>query len=166
MMISEKMAARLNKQVRNEFFAFWSYLAMAFAFENMGLKVFAKWFYSQADEEKGHGMKIANYMLDQGAKVNLEALPQPKTEYSSALEIIEAALQHELGVTKDVHEIADMAFSENDHATRQFIDWKVEEQVEEVKSVTELLDLVKMAKAPGQLLMLEGRLWHMISDRK
>ena len=166
MMISETMAARLNEQVKNEFFAFWTYLAMAFAFENMGLKVFAKWFYLQADEEKEHGMKIANYMLDQGAKVNLEALSQPKTDYSSAQEIIEAALQHELGVTRDVHEIADLAFKENDHATRQFIDWKVEEQVEEVKSVTELLDLVKMAKAPGQLLMLEGRLRHMISDRK
>ena len=166
MMISEKMADRLNVQVKNEFFAYWTYLAMAFAFEEKGLKVFAKWFYLQADEEKGHAMKISQYMLDQGAKVKLQQLEQPKTEYATAQEIIEAALQHELGVTKDVHEIADLAFSENDHATRQFIDWKVAEQVEEVNSITELLDLVKMATSPGQILMLEGRLWHMISDRK
>jgi len=166
MMISKKMATRLNKQVNDEFFAYWTYLAMAFAFEDMGLKVFAKWFYAQADEEKGHAMKIADYMMNQGAKVELQKLSAPKTSYKSALEIIKAALAHELGVTKSVHNIADLAISENDHATRQFIDWKVEEQVEEVNSVTQLLDMVKMATTPGQLLMLEGRLWHMISERK
>jgi len=166
MMISKKMATRLNKQVNDEFFAYWTYLAMAFAFEDMGLKVFAKWFYAQADEEKGHAMKISTYMMDQGAKVELQKLAAPKTNYKSALEIIKAALAHELGVTKSVHNIADLAFSENDHATRQFIDWKVEEQVEEVNSVKQLLDMVKMATTPGQLLMLEGRLWHMISERK
>ena len=161
MMISEKMASRLNEQVRNEFFAYWSYLAMAFAFEDMGLKVFAKWFYAQATEEQGHAMKISNYLLDQGAAVKLVDLPAPKTDFGSALEIVEAALQHELNVTKQVHEIADLAIAENDHATRQFIDWKVEEQVEEVSSSQELVQLVKMAAAPGQLFILEGRLYHM-----
>jgi ferritin len=161
MMISEKMAARLNEQVRNEFFAYWSYLAMAFAFEDMGLKIFAKWFYAQATEEQGHAMKIAQYLLDQGATVRLMDLPAPKTDFSSALEIVEAALQHELNVTKQVNEIVDLAVGESDHATRKFIDWKVEEQVEEVSTSQELVHMVKMAAGPGQLFMLEGRLYHM-----
>jgi ferritin len=161
MMISEKMAARLNEQVRNEFYAFWSYLAMAFAFEDMGLKIFAKWYYVQAEEEKGHAMKISQYMLDQGAQVKLQDLPAPKTDYKSAEEIVQANLEHELTVTKQVHEIVDLALAENDHATKQFIDWKVEEQVEEVASATDLLNIVKLAQGPGQLLMLEGRLVHM-----
>ena len=157
-MISEKMATRLNEQVKNEFYAKWAYLAMAFAFENMNLKGFANWFYAQAEEEQGHAMKIANYMMDQGAEVTLQSLPEPKTEYKSAEEIIQAALDHELKVTKQVHEIAKMAEDEGDLATRNFIDWKIEEQVEEVSSMTNLLEMVKMAQTPGQLLMLQGHL--------
>ena len=155
MMISEKMAARLNDQVNNEFFAFWAYQAMAYSFETMGFKGFAGWFYGQAKEEMGHAQKIAKYILDQGGEVTLKALPEPKTDYKTVEEIINAALEHELKVTRDINEIADLAAKENDHATRQFNDWFVQEQVEEVSSVTELLDVVKMAQTPGQLLMIE-----------
>ena len=158
MMISEKMATRLNEQVKNEYFAFWSYQAMAYSLETMGYKGFANWFYAQAKEEMGHASKIANYMLDQGAEVKLLALPQPKVDYKSVQEVVEAALQHELNVTKQVHEIATMAEADKDFATRKFIDWKVEEQVEEVSSMNNLLDMVKMCETKGQLFMLEGRL--------
>lgn len=158
MMISEKMAQRLNEQVKNEYFAFWSYQAMAYALETMGHKGFAGWFTAQAKEEMGHATKIAGYLLDQGCEVKLQALPAPKTEYKSVQEVVEAALQHELNVTKQVHEIYAMAESEKDYATRKFIDWKVEEQVEEVSSMTNLLDMVKMCETKGQLFMLESRL--------
>ena len=161
MMISETMAARLNQQVNFEFYSWYLYLAMAYAFEDMNLPIFAKWFHLQADEEREHAMKIAQYLLDQGAKVTLTAIAEPKRDYQSAQEIVEAALEHEKTVTAQVNEIVDLAIKENDHATRQFIDWFVEEQVEEVKSATELVTLVRMAQTPGQLLMLEGRLIHM-----
>ncbi|HUV30034.1 MAG TPA: ferritin [Acidobacteriota bacterium] len=157
-MISDKMAARLNEQVKNEFFAFWSYLAMAYSFESMGFKGFAQWFFAQADEEKGHATKIAGYLLDQGAEVILQPLPEPKAKYASVEEIIKAAQQHELKVTKQVHEIVDLAVAENDHATRKFIDWKVEEQVEEVSTITAMLELVQKCETPGQLLMMESQL--------
>lgn len=166
MMISKAMAARLNEQVCHEFYAFYSYLEMAYSFEAMNLPVFAKWFFVQAEEEKGHAMKIAQYMIDQGARVKLQALKAPRTGYKTALEIVKAARDHELGVTKQVNEISDLAFKEKDHATRQFIDWKVEEQVEEVSSANQLVELVKMASSPGQLLMLEGRLVHMRPEIK
>ena len=158
MMISKKMQKRLNEQVNNEFYAKWAYLAMAFAFENMNLKGFAKWFYAQAEEEQGHAMKIANYIMDQGGEVTLKVLPEPKTVYKSAEEIVKAGLDHELKVTKQVHEIAKMAETEGDLATRNFIAWKIEEQVEEVSSMTDLLEMVKMAQTPGQLLMLQAHL--------
>ena len=67
MMISAKMAARLNKQVIHEHHNYWSYLAMGYWFESNGLKVFAKFFFKQASEEKEHAEKIAKYLLDQGA---------------------------------------------------------------------------------------------------
>jgi ferritin len=157
MMISEKMAARLNEQVKHEFFSFWVYLGMAYSFESMGLKGFAGKFFKQSEEEKGHATKIAKYLVDQGATVKLTALEQPKVSYSSAQEIIEAALEHEKKVTKLIGEIASLAQSETDHATHSFIEWFVDEQVEEVATMTEILAWVKMASTPGQLLMLEGR---------
>lgn len=166
MMIPEKVAARLNEQVKNEMFASLTYLQMAFCFEDMGLKVFAKWFYKQSDEEKGHAMKISRYLLDQGATVKLQTMPEPKNKYASAEEIVQAALNHELNVTKQVHEIVDLARSEKDHATDNFIQWKVAEQVEEVNSVTELLNLVKQTQNLGQLLMLEGRIYRMVEGRE
>ncbi|MFQ6009317.1 MAG: ferritin, partial [Candidatus Zixiibacteriota bacterium] len=135
-------------------------------FESMNLKVFAQWFYLQAKEEQEHAMKIAKYLLDQGAEVKLQALPEPKTSYGSAEEICQAAVDHELLVTKMIHDLVDTARSENDTATQVFLNWFVEEQVEEVASVKELLDMVKLAKTPGQILMLEGRVWRMVEARK
>ena len=158
MMISEKMEARLNDQVNNEFYASWIYIAMAYSFESMNLKGFAGWFFKQAEEEKGHAMKIAEYILDQGGEVKLAQLPQPQTSYDSAEAIVKAALEHELKVTKQIHEIADLAESEKDRATRNFINWFISEQVEEVSTATNLLNMVQMAQTPGQLLMLQGQL--------
>ncbi len=158
MMISDKMAARLNEQVKHEFHSYWIYLAMAFSFEEMNLKGFAGWFKAQAAEEQSHAMKFADYLLDQGAEVKLTELPQPKTEYKSAEEIVSAALEHEKKITGLINEIAELAESEKDHATREFINWFIKEQVEEVATATDLLAMVKMAQTPGQLLMLQGHL--------
>lgn len=158
MMISKKMADRLNEQVGNEYFSSWSYRAMAYSLEAMGFKGFAGWFIAQSEEERLHAGKIAKYLMDQGAEVVLGKIPAPKTKYKSVPEIVEAALQHEMKVTKQVHEIADLAVAENDHATRKFIDWKVEEQVEEVATITDLVAVVKKCDTPGQLFLVETRL--------
>ncbi|MEW6051842.1 MAG: ferritin [Candidatus Zixiibacteriota bacterium] len=162
MMISQKVAARLNEQVKHEFYSSWAYMAMAYSFETMGLPIFAKWFYRQAGEEREHAEKIARYLLDQGAEVVLTALPEPKTKYTTAQEIIEAALEHEKLVTRQIHEIAELALAEKDQATYHFNGWFVGEQVEEVASVMEILNMVKLASTPGQLLQLEGRIYQMM----
>lgn len=166
MMISKNMAKRLNEQVNHEHHNAWSYLAMAYWFETQGLKVFAKYFFKQSDEERGHAAKIARYLLDQGAEVKLSSPPQPVSAFKTTKLAIEAFVQHEVRTTKQVHEIVDLAIKENDHATRNFIDWKVAEQVEEVASATELNQMVKMAETPGQLFMLENRLWYMLEKKK
>jgi len=166
MMISEKVAARLNEQVNHEFYNAWSYLAMAYWFETLGLRIFAKYFFKQSDEERGHGAKIAQYLVDQGAQVRLGSPKQPTIDYKTAKEAIEAFVHQEIITTRQVHEIVDLAIAEKDHATRKFIDWKVEEQVEEVASANELLAMVKMADTTGQLFMLENRLWHMLEEKK
>ncbi len=166
MMISQKMADALNEQVKNEFYSYWLYLAMAFQFELMNLKVFAQWFRLQAEEEREHAMKIAQYLLDQGAQVRLRALPEPKTSWESAEEICDDTVEHEKKVTKMIDDLVELAKAEKDNATHVFLHWFVEEQVEEVASVSELRDMVALAKTPGQILMLEGRIWRMVEQRK
>ncbi|PWB76172.1 ferritin [candidate division GN15 bacterium] len=162
MMISKEMAARLNVQVNHEFENERSYLAMAYWFESIGLKVFAKFFFKQAGEERGHGEKIAKYLIDQGAEVVLGSVAPVQVSFKSAKEAAELFVKVEVKTTTMVHEIVEMAVREKDYATHDFINWKVGEQVEEVATANEVLGMVKIAETPGQLLMLEGRIWQMI----
>lgn len=158
MVISRKMANAINEQIKHEFFSYWLYLSMAFSLEAQDLKVFAKWFYAQADEEKDHAMKMAKYLFDQGTEVKLLALEQPKTDFSSVIEICEESVIHEEFITKKINELVALARSENDFATDNFLQWFVMEQVEEVAKANELVSLVKMANNPGQMLMVEQRI--------
>ena len=164
-MISDGMAAKLNEQIREEFNSYWIYLAMAYKLEDMNLKIFAKWFFKQADEEKVHAMKIAGYVVDQGAAVKLATLDTPKSDYSSVKDIVKTAVDHEVHITKCINNLVDAARKENDHATEMFLKWFVDEQVEEVASTSELLNMVSMAESPGQIFMLEARVWHMVEGR-
>jgi ferritin len=164
MMISKKIAARLNAQITHEFENERAYLAIGYWFESAGLKVFAKFFFKQALEERGHATKIAKYLVDQGADVSLTELAQPKVEFKSAKEAVEMFVAVEVKTTKMVHELADMAIKENDHATRNFIEWKIAEQVEEVATANELYGMVKLTDTAGQLLMLEGRVYQMMEN--
>ena len=158
MMISQKMADAINEQIKNEFFSYWLYLQMSFALEGMDLKVFAQWFNLQAEEEKVHAMKMAKYVLDQGGEVQLQSLDQPKSDFKSVQEVVEAGLAHEKQVTAWINDLMDLSIEEKDHASRSFFQWFVDEQVEEVATANELLSLVKMASSPDQLLLLENRI--------
>jgi ferritin len=159
MMISESMAARLNQQVKAEFFSYWMYLAMAYRFESMGLKGFSKWYQLQAEEEKGHALKIAGYLVEQGAEVKLTALEDPKTDYASAQEIVQDTVEHEKKITRLIHELMGLANKEDDFATASFLGWFVDEQVEEVSIAHQLLDMVKLANDKVQLLLMESRIF-------
>lgn len=166
MMIPQKVADRLNEQVNHEYFASWTYTAMAWTLERMNLKAFAKWFFLQAKEERGHAEKIANYLNDQGGTVRLKSLGEPKSDYKSVEDIFQTALEHEKKVTKQVHEILALARSENDPATENFIEWKVAEQVEEVSSVEYILAIVRTASTTRDFFMLEGKIAKIVAKRE
>ncbi|MGH8014601.1 MAG: ferritin [Candidatus Zixiibacteriota bacterium] len=166
MMIPQKVADRLNDQVNHEYNASWIYSAMAWTLELMNLRVFAKWFFLQAKEERGHAEKIANYLVDQGGAVKLRSLAEPKADYKTVEEIFQAALEHEKKVTKQVHEILALSRSENDPATENFISWKVAEQVEEVSSVEYLLAMVRTAATPRDMFMLESKISKIVAQRE
>lgn len=158
MLISEAMNAKLNEQITTEFEASHKYLAMACRFDEMGLKILRKRFLAQSDEERGHALKIMDYVQEVGGSVAVGAVAQPETNFKDVEAIVEIALESEQHVTKCINELMKLAESEKDYATRSFLTWFVDEQVEEVSSMKDLLTLVKLAG--NNMLQVETRVRH------
>lgn len=163
MMISKKMNGKLNEQIAVEFSASHAYLAMVCAYDAMGLKVLAQHFERQSAEEREHGMKIIHYLHEVSGHVALEQIDKPVQSYKDAESIVVAALAAEQNVTKMVHDLVELADEEKDYATRSFLQWFVDEQVEEVSSMNSLLTLVRLAQ--GNMLQVEARLRHEMSAK-
>ena len=159
MIISKKMNQTLNEQITLEFGASQAYLGMMCMFEGLGLQVLGKKFREQSDEEREHALKFVDYVLEVGGQVAVGALAAPKMSYDSVADAVEAALGHEKHVTAQINKLVDQAREENDHATFQFLQWFVEEQVEEISSMDHLLQIAKLA-GPN-LLNIEAYLIHL-----
>ncbi|MHC4697996.1 MAG: ferritin [Planctomycetota bacterium] len=164
MMISEAMNAKLNEQITAEFSAAHSYLAMACAFDGMGLKIMHQRFLIQAAEEREHAMKILHYIHEVGGVVALDVIPRPAGEFSSPEAIVRTALESEEHVTRMINNLVALAESEKDYATHSFLQWFVTEQVEEVSSMRDLLGLVRMAG--GEMLQVEARVRHEMMEKQ
>ena len=163
MMISEKMNKALNEQITAEFAAMHTYLAMACRFDEMGLKILSKRFEGQSEEERGHAMKIVRYVLEVGGSISLEAIPEPEDKFKDVKSIVRAALEAERDITERINRLMALAESEKDYATRSVLQWFVDEQVEEVSSMTDLLALVEMAG--DNVLLVETRVRHEMMSR-
>ena len=131
---------------------------MACAFDAMGLKILSQRFMQQYTEENGHATKILHYVLEVGGAVELQAVPKPSDDYNETEAIVQAALEGELAITKRVNELVALAEKENDYATRSFLAWFIDEQVEEVSSMTDLLGVIRLAN--GDMLQVEERVRH------
>ncbi len=145
MQIPKAVAAKLNEQVSNEFGASQAYLAMACQFAETGLAALAGHFRKQTEEERSHALKILDYLLSVGAKVVLAPLAAPPASHAGVRAAIEAALEHEKHVTRQIHELVALAEQEKDYATRSFLQWFVDEQVEEIGSMEQLLQVATLA---------------------
>ncbi|AFS80486.1 ferritin Dps family protein [Candidatus Nitrosopumilus koreensis AR1] len=131
MKISPKMKKALNDQIALESVASNSYLAMASWCEVTGYQGGATFFYAQSDEEKTHMLKIIHYLNDIGAIATIPAVKEPKSSYKSLEEVVKTALKNEQAVTKAIHNIVELAHKEKDHCTYAFLEWFVNEQVQE-----------------------------------
>lgn len=131
MKISAKMKKALNDQIALEASASNSYLAMASWCEVTGYQGGATFFYAQSDEEKTHMLKVIHYLNDIGAVATIPAVNAPKSSYKSLEETIKTALRNEQAVTKAIHKIVELAHKEKDHCTYAFLEWFVNEQVQE-----------------------------------
>ena len=121
-------------------------------FEDEDLPGFANWMRVQAQEELEHGMKIYDYIIRRGASVTLEAIEGPQTKWDSPLAAFEHVLSHEQTVTGLINNLVDIAITEKDHATNNFLQWFVEEQVEEEENAMELVGKVKRAQNSVDLM--------------
>jgi ferritin len=144
-MISNKVAAAINEQIGNEFGASLQYVAIASFFASEGLVELAARFYTQADEERMHAMKFVKYLVDAGAQVEIPKIPAPKGGFKSAAEAVKLSLEWEKTVTDQINRLAKLAAGESDYLTANFLNWFVNEQLEEVSSMDNLYRTIKRA---------------------
>ncbi len=158
-MLSDKLQAALNEQIKNEFYSAYLYLAMSAYFESKSLPGFAKWMRKQAEEEMEHAMKIYDFIHDCGGTVQLQAIDQPPTEFGTPQQAFEQALEHEKFITGRINELYKLAQQENDYPTQVMLQWFIEEQVEEEKTASEIVEQLKLTANHGPaILMMDHRL--------
>ena len=145
-MLSKKIESALNKQINHEISAAYNYLAMAGHFERGNLTGFSNWMLQQRNEELEHAMKLYQYLLDRGGKLELSAIPKPQGSFGSIRAVFQKALEQEKINTKAIHSLYSLAAKENDYTTQSQLQWFLDEQVEEEKIMDEVIALLDLAK--------------------
>ena len=150
--LSKKMVKELNAQLGRELSAANQYLAMAIHLDDRSLKELANFFYAQSEEERQHAMKFLHYLLQANEMPVVPEVPKPIGEFESIEQIAEMGLEQEREVTRCIHALVDLALKEKDHTTNHFLQWFVEEQLEEEATFSELLDVIRQSE---NLLLVE-----------
>ena len=153
MTIKHQLIEPYNNQIKSEFTASAQYIAIAVYFDEMGLKELATFFQNQSDEERMHALKFVNFMLETGAKPMIPSTSELRNDFESPADAIQFALDQENQVTAQINNLVDISVQEGDHASNNFLQWFVYEQVEEVDTMSTLLQTVKLAG--DNLLMVE-----------
>ncbi|GBC96023.1 Ferritin BfrB [bacterium HR16] len=159
MLISEELNKAFNEEIGRELFASHQYIAIASYFDGRALKKLAEMFFKQSEEEREHAMKFVDYLNDVNGKVEIPAVQAPKNDFQSAEEAVRLALEWELEVTKHINDLMTLAIEQKDYAAQEFLDWFVKEQVEEVSTMQDLLQIVQQV-GEHYLIMVEAYLSH------
>ena len=164
-MISKAMQDAVNEQINKELYSSYLYLSMAAYFENKNLPGFARWLHVQTDEERAHGMKFYQHLVDRGGSVMLKAIAAPATEWKSYLEVFKEVQAHEAKVTASINSLYELALSEKDYPLQVLLQWYINEQVEEEKNAAEIVQQLELIDAHGTaVLMLDHQLGKRNSD--
>jgi ferritin len=151
-MISQKLQDAINEQINREFFSEYLYLSMAAAFDDMNLEGFSNFMKVQAEEERFHMMKFYNYLIERGGRVILKGIPDPQSEFEGIIDIFEKSYGHEQFITKSINELMHLAVEEKDYALQSFLQWFIDEQVEEEASMDSILSKLKLVGEKGNAL--------------
>jgi ferritin len=153
-MLSKTLQDALNTQIKHEFFSSYLYLAMSSYFESQSLLGFAKWMRIQSEEEHGHAMRLFDFVHDRGGSVELQALEQPRGEFAAPLDAFQQALEHERFITAQIHQLYALAVREKDYPTQVHLQWFIDEQVEEEKNASDIVDQLRIAGNDGAAILL------------
>jgi ferritin len=155
MLISKKVADLMNAQIGHEVGASMQYLQIATYFDLNALKKLAEFFYKQSEEER----EFIHFLTEAGAEAHIPPIEAPKYDISSAEQAFQMSVDWEVEVTGQIHNIVEMATKERDYASLSFLQWFVNEQVEEVSSMETMLQIVQLS-GEKNLLMVEAYLTH------
>lgn len=154
---SQKIIDAINEQIGHEFSAMLQYTSISAHFTGETLPELAAYFARQAEEEKMHAHKFIAYVVDAGGKVVIPAIEAPVPEFAQAEDAVQLSLDQEVRVTRQVNDLVKLAKDENDYITDNFLQWFVQEQLEEVSTMQDLLSVVQRA-GEGNLLRVEDYL--------
>ena len=159
-MISQTLNDAINAQIGREFGASMQYIQIASFFDERALDRASELFFKQAEEERDHAMKLLRYVLDAGGQVHIPPIDAPISRFQTAEEAVGLALKWETEVTGQINNLMDIAVNERDYLARQFLDWFVNEQLEEVSKMDKLLKVVRSV-GDRNMYMIEAYLSHM-----
>ena len=142
--MNETIAALLNDQINKEFYSAYLYLDMANYYDELDLDGYANYYTVQAQEERDHALLFMKYMQNNGLKVTLEAIDKPDKTFASVLDPLVIAAEHERYVTSLINNIYHEAHQDKDYRTMKFLDWFVDEQMEEEDNADSMVSRYKL----------------------
>jgi len=158
-MLKPKVLQALNSQLNAEYYSSYLYLSMSAFFQDKGLPGMANWMRIQADEEMMHAMKFFDYINERNGRVSLKPIDGPPTEWGSVLEVFEETKKHEEHVTSLINELVSKSEEEKDYATHAFLQWFINEQVEEEAAANAIVDQLRLVGDNGlATFMIDGQL--------
>lgn len=164
-MFSQRVFELMNKQIKYELDSAYLYLSMAAYFESESLPGCARWMRLQASEEQEHAMKFFDFIFERGEAVTLLGIDQPPAKFDSVREVFKQTLEHEKKVTSLIETIYAAALEDKDYASQIFLNWYIDEQVEEEKNATDILESLRIGGESGPaLLMLDRQLGKRADD--
>jgi len=166
-MLTKKVEKALNEQIGYEGYASSSYLSMASWCEKEGLRGCTAFFYEQAAEEREHMLKLVRYINGAGGHAHVPAIKEPPATYKSIKHIFELSLEQERDVTKQINKLVELTFGAKDFTSYNFLQWYVEEQLEEETLFNSILDIIKLAgKEEKSLLLIDNEISKVRSELK
>jgi ferritin len=151
-MAEKSFAGALNEQISNEFAASQQYIGAAVYYDSETLPRLATFFYRQAVEERNHAMIMVQYLLDTDEEVRIPDIRSQQTKYDDVVGPVKMALEQEKRVSDEIKDLFKLAREAGDFPAEQFLAWFVKEQVEEVSSMTDLLNVCEQAKESPLLI--------------
>lgn len=143
-MLNKKVEDICNRQVDREGYSSNLYLAMASWAENNGMAGIASWLYVQSDEERLHMLKFIKYINERGGKAIVPAFKKPVSEFKDVEDVFKQVLKHEEFVTASINEIVQVTIEVKDYTTQNFLQWFVNEQIQEEASAHAILDKLRL----------------------